>query len=52
MWTKANIRVRVCAAMCRRRAARVLAPASPADTTVVTPVNGTVSSAGMPIAEP
>jgi hypothetical protein len=30
----------------------LLTPASPADTTVVTPWKGMVSSAGMPMAEP
>ena len=38
--------------MKRRNAAMLLAPASPADTAVVVPWNGTSSSAGMPIAEP
>ena len=52
MCTKAYIRVRVWATMCRRKAAKLLAPASPAETTVVVPWNGTSSSAGMPIADP
>ncbi len=52
MWMKAYMRVRVCATMWRRNAARLLAPASPADTTVVVPWNGTSSSAGRPSAEP
>ena len=38
--------------MKRRYAAKLFAPASPADTAVVVPWNGTSSSAGMPIAEP
>src|SRR5258705_12468919 len=38
--------------MNRRNAAKLLAPASPAETAVVVPWNGTSSSAGIPIAEP
>jgi hypothetical protein len=38
--------------MCLRNAAKLLAPASPADTQVVVPWCGTSSSAGIPIAEP
>ena len=52
MCTKANMRVRVCATMWRRKTAKVLPPASPAEIAVVVPWNGTSSSAGMPIAEP
>ncbi len=38
--------------MARRKAAMLLAPASPADTSVVVPWKGMSSSAGMPMADP
>src|SRR4030095_4149800 len=44
MCTNAYMRVRVCAAMWRRKAAKLLAPASPAETTVVLAWKGTRSS--------
>jgi hypothetical protein len=50
--TNAYRRVRVWATMYRRNTAKLLAPASPAETTVVVPWNGTSSSAGMPMGDP
>ena len=52
MWTKANCRVRDAGTTKRRKAGRLLAPASPAETTVVVAWCATSSSAGMAIGEP
>ncbi len=52
MWTKAKMRLRELAMTECRRAPKLLAPASPAETYVVVAVKGVSSSAGRPSAEP